>query len=249
MTHLNEEQLVFYHYGEGEERAGVEAHLAACSACQARYQTLQQVLTTVDAEPVPEQGEGYGAQVWAQLEPKLAEAKRPRWFEWLEPRRLAWAGAVATLVLAAFLAGRYWPGPPVAGPTSPQVRERILLVAVGDHLERSEMVLIELVNTQSNGTADISHEQAWAQELVADNRLYRQTASQAGEAGVASVLDELERTLLEIANSSSELSGAELKDLQERIEAKGILFKVRVISSQMRAREKTVAQEGVSGRA
>jgi hypothetical protein len=122
------------------------------------------------------------------------------------------------------------------------------LVAVGDHLQRSEMVLIELMNAEGNGTVDISAEQGWAEELVAANRLYRQTASRSGEAGVASVLEELERMLLEIAHSPSEVSSSELEAFRQRIEARGILFKVRVIGSQVREREKTFVQQQGQGR-
>ena len=117
------------------------------------------------------------------------------------------------------------------------MRERILLVAVGEHLERSQMVLIELKNATGNGSVDISAERDWAQELVPANRLYRQAAQRAGEPGVASVLDDLERVLVEIATSPDRLENTGLEELRQRIEAQGILFKVRVVGSQMRERE------------
>jgi hypothetical protein len=52
-------------------------------------------------------------------------------------------------VVVAFVAGR-WSGAPVPAPTPDAVAsvapERVLLVAVGDHLDRSQMVLVELLN-------------------------------------------------------------------------------------------------------
>jgi len=55
---------------------------------------------------------------------------------WLEPRRLAAAGAVVALLIAAFVAGRITkrgnPGDDIAN--KEQVRERVLVVAVGEHL-------------------------------------------------------------------------------------------------------------------
>jgi hypothetical protein len=249
MSHLSEEQLVLYYYGEAEDLRTAEEHLGACDDCRARFQGLQATLKDVSL-PVPERGEEYGAQVWRQLRPRLEEPQGWNWADLFRPRRLVWAGAMATLLLAAFLLGRFWPRPAVelAQPATPQVRERILLVAVGDHLQRSEMVLIELMNAEGNGTVDISAEQGWAEELVAANRLYRQTASRSGEAGVASVLEELERMLLEIAHSPSEVSASELEAFRQRIEARGILFKVRVIGSQVREREKTFVQQQGQGR-
>jgi hypothetical protein len=119
-----------------------------------------------------------------------------------------------------------------------QVRERILLVAVGDHLERSQMVLAELDNApEGKGKLDISGERQVAEDLLDDNRLYRLTARTTGDNSMASVLDDLERVLLEIAHSPSEISSEQLKDLRTQIESRGLLFKVRVLGSEARDAE------------
>jgi hypothetical protein len=151
--------------------------------------------------------------------------------------------------VGAFLAGHFWPGRSQpqrearVQAVSTQSRERILLVAVGDHLERSQMVLVELANTKPERTVDISAERQRAEDLVPANRLYRLTAERSGETGVANVLDELERTLIEIAHSPSRLSSLEFEDLRRRVEAQGILFKVRVVDSQVHAREKKAIED------
>jgi hypothetical protein len=43
--------------------------------------------------------------------------------------------------------------------------------------------------------------------------------------------------LLEIAHSPSEISSAQLADLQQEIESRGLLFKVRVLGSNVRDEE------------
>lgn len=246
MKHFSEEELVLYHYGEVEDFAPYREHLSECAACAAQYVELQRVLELAGRDAVPERGEDYGAMVWQRIAPRLS--RRPRWLAGLlRPRNWALAGAMAGLMVAAFLVGRLSTSRPV--PVQPaaaeQVRERVLLVAVGDHLERSQMVLLELVNARPQPTTDITLEKTYAQDLVDTNRLYRQTAAGAGETEVASVLDELERVLLEIAHSPSEVSGAQLKKIQQRIESQGILFKVRVIGSKVRDAE--TKPEGPAG--
>ena len=72
------------------------------------------------------------------------------------------------------------------------------------------------------------------------NRLYRQAALRDGDPGLANVLDELERVLLEISHSSGATSADDLAMLQHQIESQGILFKVRVV--ELRAREKQRAE-------
>jgi hypothetical protein len=57
--------------------------------------------------------------------------------------------------------------------------------------------------------------------------------------GLATVLDELERILVEVAASPDALSASDLERVRERIESRGLLFKVRVVSSDVRERQKS----------
>jgi hypothetical protein len=157
---------------------------------------------------------------------------------WLEPRRLVAAAAMAALLIAAFLAGRVSQRQQMAGLSGP-VRERIMLVAVGEHLEQSQMILVELMNSEPKGTVDISQEQLRAQDLIGENRLYRQAALKSGDTRVSSVLDELERVLLDIAHSPSRLNSTEFEQIRQRIEAEGIVFKIRVVGSNLREQERS----------
>ena len=68
------------------------------------------------------------------------------------------------------------------------------------------------------------------------NRLIRQSAEQSGDGAIVSVLEDLERVLLEIANAPADASSNELTDLQSRITTEDLLFRLRVIASEMRQR-------------
>lgn len=242
MTHLTEEDLVLHYYKEQDAPANAEAHLKECAECAEHFAALAHVMASVQTAPVPERSAHYGAEVWQRIQGQvIAREPKPafRWSALFGGRSLALAGAMAALLIAAFYAGRVT-RPAVEtqiAATQEQVRERIMFVAVGEHLERSRMVLVELVNSPGQGMVDLSSTQTWAEDLVESNRLYRQTASRAGEKGLASVLDELERVLLEVAHSPQELSQSELDLLRKRIESRGILFKMRVIETQMQQRQ------------
>jgi len=252
MKHPKEEQLIAYHDGEAAGRESIATHLGDCPECQAELARIDALLAALNSIPVPEPAEDYGQRVWQQISPRLPE-KRAHWWDvffsepktvgWLAPRRWAAAGAIAALVLAAFIAGRWSkpvrPDTPVAVDQS-KVRERILVMAVGEHLGRSEMVLVELANSgpQSAGQKEvnISGEQRRAEDLLEENRLYRQTALEQGDSALAGVLDELERVLLDVAHSPQQITPVQLEDMRKRIEARGILFKVRVVGKELQQR-------------
>jgi len=237
MKHLSEEELVLHYYGEGE--AGAAEHLRACEACRAGLESLARVLHAMDGIEAPERSEAYGSRVWNQVAAQL-EKPRARWITlWLAPRRVVAAAAMAALLIAAFLAGRVSQRRHQMAGLSGPVRERIMLVAVGEHLEQSQMILVELMNSEPKGPVDISEEQLRAQDLIGENRLYRQAALKSGDTRVSSVLDELERVLLDIAHSPSKLNSSEFEQIRQRIEAEGILFKIRVVGSNLREQERS----------
>ena len=244
-THLEDDDLVLHYYGEmpdaEEGRAG--AHLSACALCQKNYAALQRVMALVDSAPAVEPGPGFERIVWARLEPALA-IRRGNWFSWFvySPARLAFTAGVVLLIGAAFMAGRMTRTVAPAGGTvqsAETVRERILLVDLGEHLDRTQMVLVELVSADDSAdSVDISTEQSRAEQLVAANRLYRQTAASTGDAAMAAILDDLERVLVDVAASPSTVSQEDLEAVRRRIASKELLFKVRVVSSQVRDRQK-----------
>jgi len=238
MTHLSEEELILFYYGEAEgESLAAETHLDRCPDCRAAFGALQRVLNVVDSLPLPERPPDYGARVWARIAPHIP-ARRARWVPRALPAPFRWAAAgaaLAALLTVAFLAGRFYPQGPrpveMAKAADSHAGERILLVAVGDYLERSQMILVELANANPKGSLDISSEQERAADLVGESRLYRQTAEHTGDTQVAGVLDDLDRVLLEIAHAPSRLSPQDLEKLHRRLEAEGILFKIRVLNS------------------
>src|SRR5215472_16163161 len=115
MNHLSEEQLVLHYYGEPLD-GPVDEHLQACETCRAEYRGLQRVLNSLDAAPVPERLPEYGTAVWQWIEGRVRGRRR---FAWLSRREWVLAGAMAALIVAAFLAGRLTqrPAPQVAANT------------------------------------------------------------------------------------------------------------------------------------
>jgi hypothetical protein len=244
MSHVNEADVVLHYYGElaGADEHRVSEHLAGCAECRHALTRLQQVLGAIDESAVaPDMAANFERSVWARLEPNLRPERRS-WFSWLlSPAPLALAAAVLLLVAGSFYAGRMASrggGAQPAAASADQIREGLLLNALGEHLDRSEMVLVELASADGAGSLDITGERGRAEQLLAANRLYRQTARRTGDAALGELLDELERFLVEIASGPEYLSTDRLDEWRTQIDAKGLLFRVRVVSSEVRERQK-----------
>ena len=243
--HLTDDELVLLYFDECSDRPGAEAHLAVCESCRRGLADLGETLAYVADHQEVEPPEGFERVMWARVERQLQDTAPRGWRTWFAPRRLVLAAGAASLVLAAFVAGRWTtstaptPVPAVVadGTELTAAPERVLLGAAGEHLDRSQRVLVELLNAEPGGALP-GGERERAADLVAASRLIRQSASDAGETALADVLGDLERVLMELANGTDQETAAELRQLRERIEARGILFRMRVVGSDVRERER-----------
>jgi hypothetical protein len=257
VSHLTEDDLVLHYYRDPECRGRVEAHLARCAACAAAYRELAAALDLVPEIECPERNERYGLEVWQRIRPHLPDRGAVGAFAsigWRVPALAA--SAVLTMSLAMWSWDRVSGPAPVSGPIVESVpraadrdsvieSRRVLLLSVADHLERSDRVLTDIMNAPAG--VDISVEQGWAEDLLWTGRIYRQNALDVNEQSVAAVLDDLERTLLDIVHSPPQLTDADLAAVRERVDSGALLFKVRVMRDDLTEADVPAARIGRGG--
>ena len=247
MSHCTDDDLVLHHYGDPQAPAHVGPHLTICGDCRERAEDLATTLQMAVFPAIPDPGEDYGRELWNRLVPQLELRQRRSWFQFTRPQVLSLAAAAVLLLVVGFMAGRTIPN---GDGTAPGVSatlaaidamesHRVLLMSVAEHLERSDRVLTDVLNASMDG--DLSSERRWAADLIADNRFYRQDAIDSGEPSVAAVLDELERALLDIVHSPTDVTPAALEAIHERLDSASLLFKVRVLGSELRHRQQVPA--------
>jgi hypothetical protein len=240
--HISDEELLLDYYGEltPEQRAGMRAHVETCTNCQALDRELRAVLALVDSEPLPEAPPGFEREMWARLEPVVSGFSRtsfelPRW---------ALAASVAALAVGSFALGRVWDlpatSPPVADTDIHGLSERMLRSDVEEHLERSQRVLVELVNADDSTPMRLAGDRERAADLVAAGRLYRRSAEEMGDADTRDLLADVERVLVEIANGPEVESSNDLSEVRARITDQDLIFRLRVMTAEMQARERRV---------
>ena len=170
--HLTEDELILHFYGERrDDEAAVDAHLRSCETCQTAWAGIAETLKMVDDAA----GAGAGRRVRTRdvgANPAgAARSGRPggpssnRWSGRRDPgpARGRWPRRPRCVLVVAL--GRPRRGEagaaarPVAGETAgPRAvgatgdgRERVLLTALDDHFQRSEMLLVEVMNAPASG--------------------------------------------------------------------------------------------------
>jgi len=248
-NHLTDEAMMELVYGEAEDAAALERHLDACGLCEEAYTVLRSDLSGVERVEVPARDEGYGERVWAAIGPalpayRLIFRRQPKPSAWGWHGGLLWKGlgmaaACALLISSAFYAGRRWEQrkQPVVSTAKqapePKTKQPIVVVLLGDHLDRSERFLVQLKHADVDSTALVSPMREEAKSLLAANRVCRKNLAESKDPELSSALDHLDRLLAEAANEPGGFNAQSIAKLQDEMNADGLLFEVRVLRSRI----------------
>ena len=103
----------------------------------------------------------------------------------------------------------------------------------------SERMLVELTNLSASDNIDVDHvtyqRNSSAPKTAVQQPPLPKHRARPRRGRVATLLDELEPMLMQIAHGPSQLTPDELHKVQKRVEAKGLVFKLRVLRADVRA--------------
>ncbi len=244
MKHLTDEELIAYAYGEGNE-AAVEQHLERCAECARSHSALRSDLAEMKYAEPPARDARYGERVWETLAGRLSTYEAKGW-SWLQSgvwRGLSYAAACALLVACAFAGGRLWERrqahmtavehPQPAPQQAAHPPQRVVVVVLSDHLDRSERLLVELKHADAGSAEMVSPLRDEARSLLAANRIFQKSAKKDNDPALETALDRLDHLLVELANQPGGLNSATITRLQDEMNADGLLFEVRVLRSRI----------------
>jgi hypothetical protein len=226
--HGSGERLTLYFYGElpPDERRWFEQHLPGCKDCSAALAELEALRSALAGRaratrPDERDWDGFMRRLQSALDdPGAASPTRPA-------LTAIWLGLAAALFLAVAL-GLVWQRRVLEPPETPMAEagagDAALAAAAARHFERAKLVVlgIAMKDPAQTGAADWEYERQLAASLLPETRLFRLSASDHGDARLASLLGDLESVLLQAA-MTTEGDAPELQRLQRVIRRRDLL--------------------------
>ncbi len=261
MKHLNEEELLEHYWGEDRDPGSSARHLADCAECAESYTDLQADLSVLEDIALPVRDPEYGQRVWRSIARSLPEQpyRKPLWMLPALWRGLAYAAAVAVLVATSFYSGRMWEHakapaiantptkPPAPPPQTPSPAQRVVVVVLSDHLDRSERLLVELKHADANDSETLAPLSDEARILLPANRICQKEARSNDDPQLEKALVSLDHLLAGLASRPEGLNAAAVARLQDEMKAEGMLFEVRVLRARIPSRSETRGTRSVGG--
>jgi hypothetical protein len=246
MTTPHAAELYFYEELSADERAEFERHLPGCQPCRDALDELAEIRAALAPLPAFAQRSHFEwAAFMRRLDAQIRGTGAPG--EELAGRSSRMPAAVLAIAASLVIGigtGMLWQrerarqerpaatGSEAAGAVdrSPgaQVRANVRDAAI-HHLDRSKIVLLGLANKDAGAVSadDWAYERSLAASLLPDTRLLRLSALEAGDAELASLLNDLEVLMLQ-ASFSAEPDRATLSRLQRYISHRDLLVRAEL---------------------
>lgn len=238
-----------YHELRPGQQKLFDKHLAGCQTCSAEYQQLSWTLKVMDQHEQPEIQPEFWSDYWARLSQRLPERPRrtfwPDWRSWFPPMELPGRPAlipiIAALLLVAtgiFIGRTTLLQPPGQGaPVQATVFDPSVIAEfnqlASSYLERSKMVLMGLDNFNPRlddpAALNISSHRHLSQELLLQGRILRNHQVASTDPRLQILIDEIERVLLQVANSGGDDPMWTIRMAQEGIDKNSILLRITLV--------------------
>lgn len=245
-----------------EGRARLDAHLGRCPACAEEVRAYQATLAITAQHTPPEPEPAFWDGYYDRLAARIEQDARPlpvtsRWARWWQERgRLnlmallqpAWPmQGVAAVVLLLVGVGVGWlvfspaaQDPVIADrPTVAEVpvQAASLEARTSRYLERSKVLLLGVVNLEPEQAEDtavlnLPRKQAVARELVQEAATLKQDLSEADQQRLRDLIDDLEVTLMQIANLESGYDVPAIEMVKSSVDRRGLLLKINLSEMQ-----------------
>jgi len=245
---------------ESRDRERLESHLRSCPACRVELELLQRTVESAEAMK-PELAKALASVDWEETSEKVVAAvwdkkQRPRALPqrerfWLFSPRLrpVLAGLLLGILIGAVASWLVFRGRPLENRggasffASKEFLDRVDLEIARretlDYLEKSQSVLLEFAQSSSaDGRFRLNEAAAQkARELLSKKKFLNPQLEKAQMAKAKEICDQIELLFYELAVVSESLSEAERQEIQNLIEDKSLLLKIRLLKKELQKSE------------
>lgn len=214
--------------------SALNAHLANCAECREYLQELEKSIASLRAEgisnrnyaDIPQRAEL--GSLWEELQPALDKIDADK-FRQL-PKKPFGAVAGSLLALAAclviFVGVLQQPSPDIVEPT---IADNTVNPEVMNYLDRAQIMLLQVANSSAPQAMDIPLSQTFARDMALEASFLNSDNNSSVNSGQKKLLKDIEFMLTQIANLDESNAALGVDLLQQFLEEKNILFKIRLL--------------------
>jgi hypothetical protein len=218
-----------------------QEHLQNCNKCDTAFKEFSATLKLMSQRKRTEPDAEYWEHYWERLAPKLktqeeTQQKKSNHLITFHRRIPVWAYQIAAaivLLLAGGVIGRFY-----FAPEKPQQVAAIqstlpVVQASVDRraqrlLQRSEVLILGLVNSDPSGNLDFAHSQKVSYELVQEAKSVENTLTLPEQRRLKRLMSNLQIILLQIASLEAEHDLREIELIRSGAERTGILLQINL---------------------
>ena len=225
-----------YHSPPEQFDSGLREHLAACPACDSLYRELQAAavslqeagVASANFDDIPERAALDG--LWHRLEPSLNQIDAERYQRMAKPSPAPWAAAITALAASLFLFFAITqPAPELATPQPQRVAETGISPELMNYLDRAQVMLMQVANTESRDVSSIPVTRDFARNLASEANILNVERDSGFSSNQRKLLRDIEFLLVQIANLDENNMEEGVALLQRYLEENSILFQIRLL--------------------
>lgn len=216
--------------------AALKTHLASCGECRAIYKELsaatehlrQAGVSGGDFEDIPERASL--DDLWQRVEPALDRIDAERYHRLAKRNPAPWIAAITALAatLIVFISVTV-PGVDEAVPQPRIVSDQGVSPELMSYLDRAQVMLMQVANTESANVSGIPITQAFARNMALEANLLNIGRDREFNSGERRLLREIEFLLLQIANLDNDNMHEGVTLLQRYLEQNSVLYRIRLM--------------------
>jgi hypothetical protein len=221
-----------------EKLESFHQHLRTCAECKKKYAAFRQVTDVMKKYRRENASSEFLHSLWSKIETEIATEtiRKSTFFNKLkdlvnlEVWWIRYAVAVSLVITGIFI-GRFLLTTPKKNDVISQQetgKNAVIQAKTQRYLERSKVLLLGILNHESNTQSDFSRQRELSGNLIREAAILKEELKDSKELLLGALIDDLEKILLQIAHLEKSYDLEAVEMIQSGIRREGILFKINL---------------------